>query len=377
MTQDSSRFPVSRRGALAGLAALGATSLSACARHDAARTEAVVNLCNWYDYLAPEVLREFEQRTGIVPRLDTFDSNQTLEAKLLAGHSGYDVVFPSAATLQRLAGAAVFQPLDRTRLPHYPNLDPVFLAKLADYDAGNRLALPYAWGITGIGIDAARVRERLGSEPPDSWALLFDPATLARLESCGVGFYESPTTIVPSVLAWLGLAPTGGDVDALERAGAALVAARPHIRKVSQGSLVEDLATGELCAIVASDGDVRQAQQRARTAGRDVELRFVAPREGATLWFDVAAIPADAPHPGNAHRFLDFLLEAAPAAANSAAIGFPNANAAAQPLLPAGLTNAVLTPAGEAARRLFPETSHDDAYVRRRTRLWTRFRTGQ
>lgn len=336
-----------------------------------------MNLYNWYDYLAPDVLKAFEARTGIVARYDTFDSLQTLEAKLLAGRSGYDVVFPSAATLRRLGAAGVFQPLDRARLPSYRNLDARFLDRLAAYDPGNRLAVPYAWGITGIGIDVARVREKLRGEPPASWALLFDPATLAKLESCGVGLYESPTTIVPSALAWLGLPPTTDDASLLARAGDALLAARPHLRKISQGSLVEDLATGELCVIVASDGDVRQAQERVRISGRAAELAFVLPREGATLWFDVAAIPADAPHAANALRFIDFLLEAEPAAANSRAIGFPNGNAAAQALLPAPLANATLWPDDAAAARLFAEEDHDAAYVRERTRLWTRFRTGR
>jgi putrescine transport system substrate-binding protein len=349
---------------------------TACGRRERTGDEPVVNLYNWYDYLSSQVLRDFQSSTGILPRYDAFDSNQTLEAKLLAGHSGYDVVFPSAATLQRLSHAALFQPLDRARLPHYANLDARFLAHLAPYDAGNLLSVPYTWGITGIGIDVARVRERLAAAPPDSWALLFDPQVLARLETCGVGLYESPTTIVPSTLAWLGLPPTGSDPSQLERAGAALLAARRYIRKVTQGSLVEDLANGELCVIIASDGDVRQAQERARTAGRKVDLQFIRPREGATLWFDVAAIPVDAPHVAQAYRFIDFLLEAAPAAANSTTIGFATANAAAQSLLPPSLTNAVLYPPDEAAQRLFAETDHDEVYVRRRTRLWTHFRTG-
>jgi len=360
---------------VAGLGAAGL--LAACGGQRAAREENVVNLFNWYDYLAPDVLKDFEARTGIVPRYDTFDSVQALEAKLLAGRSGYDVVFPSAATLHRLAAAGVFQPLDRMRLAGYGNLDTKFLERLSPYDPGHRFAVPYAWGITGIGIDVARVRERLGDAPPASWALLFDPPTLAKLASCGVGLYESPTTIFPSALAWLGLPPTTDDVSLLERAGEALLAARPHLRKVSQDSLVEDLATGALCVIIASDGDVRQAQERSRIAGRHAELAFIAPQEGATLWFDVAAIPVDAPHAGNAYRFIDFLLEAGPAAANTRAIGFPNCNAAAQALLPPALTNAVLWPQGDAAAHLFPEADHDGTYVRQRTRIWTRFRTGR
>lgn len=375
MTEDSSHRRYSRRSALALLAA---GALTSCGRRGADReSERVVNLYNWYDYLAPQVLEDFTARTGIAVHYETFDSNQTLEAKLLAGSSGYDVVFPSAATLRRFGRAGVLQPLDRTQLPHLGNLDPLFVQRLADYDVGNRLALPYTWGITGLGIDVARVRALLPEAALDSWSLLLDPAQAARLAACGIGLYDSPTIVFPSTLAWLGLAPTADDPLLLDQAGAALDAIRAHVRKVTQGSLVEDLGSGELCVVIASDGDVRQARERARLAGRNVELQFVAPREGATLWFDVMAIPIDAPHAANAHRFIDFMLEAAPAAANSAAIGFANGNAASQELLPVELRNATLFPTGAAASRMFAEIDHDEAYVRRRTRLWTRFRTGR
>lgn len=372
---------ITRRRALSTLAAVAL--LPGCGRRAAdgravdgpAAEEPVVNLYNWYDYFGADVLTAFEAATGIRARYDTFDSNQTLEAKLLAGRSDYDVVFPSAATLQRLSAAGAFAALDRSQLPNYPNLDERFLARLAPYDPGNRLALPYAWGITGLGIDVARVRALAPDAPLDSWSLLLDPRITARLSSCGIGVYESPTTIFPSALAWLGLPPHEEDPAALARAGEALLAARPSWRKVTQGSLVEDLSTGELCVVLASDGDVRQARERARLAGREVDLRFVGPREGATLWFDVAAIPADAPHPRNAHRFLDFLLRADTAAANSRAIGFPNGNAASQPLLPEALRNATLFPEGDAAGALFAEIDHGHDYVRERTRWWTRVRT--
>jgi putrescine transport system substrate-binding protein len=364
-----------RRSVLAGLAA--GLAVAGCGR-GASQPESgrVVNLYNWYEYLGNDVLQGFETGTGIRARYDTFDSNQTLEAKLLAGHSGYDVVFPSAATLQRLAAAGAFQALDRTRLPNYGNLDPRFLARLTAYDAGNRLALPYTWGITGLGIDVARVRALAPDAPLDSWSLVLDPAVAARLSACGIALYDSPTTIFPSTLAWLGLPPTGEDPALLDRAGEALQAIRPHLRKVSQGSLIEDLASGEMCVTLASDGDVRQARERAHIAGRDVDLRFVAPREGATLWFDVAAIPADAPHPDEAHRFLDYLLQPGPAAANTRAIGFANANAASQALLPPELRNDALFPRDEAATRFFAEVDHGQEYVRQRTRWWTRVRTG-
>lgn len=343
----------------------------------AASEERVVNVYNWYDYIEPGLLKQFEARTGIRVRYDVFDSNNTLEAKLLAGHSGYDVVFPSGAFLNSLLPAGVFRALDRSRLPHWSNLDPDILARLAVADPGNAHAVPYTWGITGIAWDEAKVRARLGAPPPDSWALLFDPQLTRRLADCGVGLYDSPNVIVPSVLAWLGRMPDSespGDLQAVEQA---LLAARPNLRGVSTASLVDQLTSGELCVIIASNGDAMQARERARIAARGQQVGYSIPREGAVMWFDVAAIPADAPHPDNAHAFIDFLMEAEVAAANSNAIHFPNGNRAAQALIAPELANARIFPTGDLAVRLIPERSRSEAYVRERTRVWTRFRTGR
>jgi len=211
----------------------------------------------------------------------------------------------------------------------------------------------------------------------DSWSLLFDPQVAARLADCGIGLYEAPNIIVPSVLAWLGEPPNSENAGELERAQSALMAVRPYIRKVGSGSLVDDLATGELCVIIASNGDAMQAQERTRIAGNGEQVRYSIPREGAVMWFDVAAVLADAPHPGNAHRFIDFLMDPAIAAENSNAIHFPNGNAAAQPLMQAELTNTATFPGPQLASRLIPERAKTEGYVRLRTRMWTRFRTGQ
>ncbi len=323
------------------------------------------------------MLRQFEARTGIRVHYGVFDSNNTLEAKLLAGHSGYDVVFPSGAYLESMMRAGVFRPLDRTLLQNLGNLDPAIAARMAVYDPGNRHAIDYTWGITGIAYDEAKIRARLPAAPVDSWSLLFDPAVAAHFSDCGIGLYESPYVIVPSVLAWLGLPPNSEDPLLLQRAEAALLAARPWIRKISSGSLVEDLATGELCIIIASNGDAMQARERSRIGATGVSVAFSLPREGAAMWFDAAAIPADAPHPRNAHRFLDYLMDAAVAAQNTNAIRFPNGNAASQPWVDPQLRNANIFPAGEQASRLFPERAKSEQYARLRTRAWTRFRTGR
>lgn len=358
-------------------------ALSACGhsspapRSPALSQDDAVNVYNWFDYLDPQVLRTFEARYGIAVHYSVFDSNNTLESKLLAGHSGYDVVFPSGAYLESLNTAGVFRRLDPAQLPNLKNLDPHIMGRLAAHDPGNAHAVVYTWGITGIAYDEAAVRRRLQGEPPDSWGLLFDPRVASRLADCGIGLYESPNVIVPSVLAWLGEPPNSEDPAVLERAGNALLAVRPYFRKISSGSLVEDLATGELCVIIASNGDAMQAQERTRIAGSGKTLRYVIPREGAVMWFDVAAIPADAPHAANAYKLINFLMDPAIAAQNSNAIHFPNGNAAAQPAMQPELANAAIFPQGELASRLIPERAKSEAYVRLRTRLWTRFRTGK
>lgn len=338
--------------------------------------EKVVSVYNWYDYIKPEVLRKFEARYGVKVHYNVFDSDNTLEAKLLAGHSGYDVAFPSGAYLERLITAGAFRPLDKSLLPNLKNLDPAIMRRLAQHDSGNEHAVVYTWGITGMAYDEAKIHARLPQPPVDSWSLLFDPKIAARLADCGIGLYESPNVIVPSVLAWLGEPPNSEDESKLQRAQGALLAVRPYIRKISSGSLVDDLSTGELCLIIASNGDAMQAQERTRIAANGIRVRYNIPREGAVMWFDVAAVLADAPHPGNAHRLINFLMDPAVAAENSNAIRFPNANAASQPMLDPELTNAAVFPGGELASRLIPERAKSEKYVRLRTRMWTRFRTG-
>jgi putrescine transport system substrate-binding protein len=349
-----------------------------------AAQDQVVNVYNWFDYIQPELLRDFTAQSGIAVRYDVFDSNNTLQSKLLTGHSGYDVVFPSGAYLNAMLPAGVFLKLDKTRLPNLANLDPQLMRRLAAQDPGNEHAVIYTWGITGFAYDVAQIRARLPGDGADgstlrtdSWSMLFDPKLAARFADCGIGLYESPNVIVPSVLAWLGEQPNSEAPGVLRKAQSALLAARPNIRKISTGSLVDDLASGELCLIIASNGDALQAQERRRIGGNPAQIRFVVPREGAVLWFDVAAIPADAPHPQNALRFINFLLDARVAARNSRAIHFPNGNLAAQPQMPAELANAAIFPREGSGPALIPELAKSEEYVRARTRVWTRFRTGQ
>ena len=374
---------LARLAAVCLLAALVAScgrspdSVVAAAKRQGNNEPPVLNVYNWLEYIKPEVLRKFETQYGIKIHYDTFDSMGVMEAKLLAGHSGYDVAFPSGAYLERLVAAGVFRPLDPAKLPNLANMDPEIMQRLAAHDPDNAHAIPYAWGITGLAYDAAKIKARLPNAPVDSWALLFDPVVVSHFADCGIGLYESPQIIVPSALAWLGLPPNSEDEALLKRAQAVLMAIRPYIRKITNGSLIEEIASGQLCLIIASNGDAMQAQERVRIAKNGLDIRYSIPREGAVIWVDSAAILADAPHPANAHLFLDFLMDPAIAAENTNAIHFPNANAAAQGMVRKELTNAANMPDPQIAARLIPERAKSDAYVSMRTRMWTRFRTGQ
>ena len=363
-----------------GLLALLGVSLGGCnssGTGQPAREERVVNVYNWFDYIKPEVLRRFQAQTGIVVHYDVFDSNETLAARLLAGHSGYDVVFPSASYLQMLGRAGAIRLLDKSALPNLVNMDPVIMRELARHDPGNAHAVAYAWGITGFAYDETQIRSHLAQAPVDSWAMLFDPKIAAHFADCGIGLYESPAVIIASVLAWLGEDPDSEDPKVLERAAAALMAVRPYIRKIGSDSLVAQLAEGDLCLIIASNGDALQVRERLRIAGSNRSIGYSIPREGAVMWIDTAAIVADAPHPENAHRFINFLMDATVAAEDTNATRFANGNAASQPLVQAPLANAAIYPRGAQAARLIPERLGSDAYVRLQTRMWTRFRTGK
>jgi putrescine transport system substrate-binding protein len=349
--------------------------LAACGSRDGG--EDLVQVYNWYDYIDPQSLKAFEARTGIHVRYDVFDSNNSLEAKLLTGHCGYDVVFPSAAYLQRMARAGVFASLDRSQLPNLANMDSAIMQRLAGYDAGNEHAVVYTWGITGLAYDTGKILARLPDAPLDSWSLLLDPKIAAHFSDCGIGLYESPGIIIPSVLAWMGEDPNSEDPGLLDRAEQVLKAVRPYIRKISMDSLVQDLASGELCLIIASNGVAIQARERAKSADPARQIGYTSPREGAAMWFDVAAVPADAPHPHAALQFINFLMDAQVAATNSNTIGFPNGNAASQSALRPELRNAKVFPDARRAERLFAELPKSDDSVRLRTRVWTRFRTGQ
>lgn len=349
-----------------------------CGRADKTADTQVLNLYTWTDYLAPDTLANFEKQTGIKVHVSYFDSNETLEARIMTGNSGYDVVVPTAPYMQRQILSGAYLPLDKSALPNLSHLDPTLLARVAQNDPGNAHSIIYAWGTIGIGYNEKMLADALPAGRPDSWRLVFDPAVASRLAHCGISFIDDPAGIVRLALKYLGRntdAPGAADLAAAE---AALLAIRPFIRTIDTVSNIEAIANGDICVAVAYNGDFVQARKRALEAGNGITVDFLIPEEGALLWFDMLAIPRNAPHPANAHRFLNYILEPRVIADITNFTGFANANAAALPLIdPAIAANPTVYPTEEQRRRLFVQTMDSPDLSRAITRLWQRFKTAQ
>jgi putrescine transport system substrate-binding protein len=338
-----------------------------------------IHVYNWSDYIAEDTVAKFEAATGIKVVYDVYDSNEVLEAKLLAGSSGYDVVVPTSQFLQRQIGAGVYQPLDKSKLPNLANMDPGLMEKAAAYDAGNEHAIIWMWGTTGIGYNVNAVAERLGPDAPvDSWALIFDPANAEKLADCGISMLDSSTDMLPSALAYLGLDPTSSEPEDMEKAAALLESVRPFVRYFHSSQYISDLANGEICVAVGFSGDIFIAADRAVQAGTGVEIAYSVPTEGAQQWFDMAAIPADAPNPEGAHAFLNFVMDPQISADITNYVWYANANAASMPMVdPEIAGDPSIFPPEEVLAKLFPTVQHDARTDRLITRLWTSVKTGQ
>ncbi len=355
-----------------------ATLMLALGLTGAAAQGRVVNIYNWSDYVDPKMLDAFTKETGIKVTYDTYDNNEIVETKLLAGKSGYDVVVPSGPFLQRLIRANVFARLDRALLPNLANQWPDIAARLAVYDPGNLHAVAYMWGTTGIGINVAKVKERLGEVAPNTWDLLMKPELSGKLKDCGIHVIDSPEDLLPGVMAYLGLNPDSKNPADLTRAGDALFRIRGNVQKFHSSEYINALANGDICMAVGYSGDVVQARARAVEAGNDVEVAYAIPREGALMWFDSFAIPADARNKAEAHAFIDFMLRPEVAAANANLVKYASGNLAAKPRIdPAILENPGIYPDEATMKRLFTNTAYDERTQRVVTRLWTRVKTGR
>lgn len=341
--------------------------------------ERVVNVFNWNDYIDPYVVQRFTQETGIRVRYDVFDSVEMLEGRLSAGRSGYDIVVPtSEPTFSRLARAGAFRPLDPALIPNLANLDPALQRQVASSDPGNRFGALYLWGTIGLGINPERIRALAPDAPLDSLALLMDPQHARRLARCGITMMDSATDVLPTVLRYLGKDPNSTSADDLREVERALMAIRPHIRNFATGGAIEALASGQSCLAFAYSGDVIQAAMRAREANRGVTMQYVAPREGAQLWFDLLAIPADAPNPENAHAFINFLLQPDVMASITNHVHYPNGVPASRRLVEPEVANdPAVFPGEELRARFFTIGPVPQAAERARNRVWARFKAGR
>ena len=339
-----------------------------------AEEEKVLNVYNWSDYITEEALKRFSESTGIKVNYDVYDSNEILEAKLLAGNSGYDVVFPSATPyFAKQIRAGAYQKLDRAKLPKAAGVAPKVLEQLRVADPENAYGLPYMMAGTGIGYNVAKVKAALANAPIGSLALLFDPKVLFRLKDCGVTLLDAPEEVFPAALAWLGRDPNSLTDADLEAAGDVLSKARLSYRYIHSSAYINDLANGATCVAMGYAGDLVQARERAREAKNQVEIRVFLPKEGAAFNVDVMAVPADAPHPGNAHKFIDFLLTPEVIGPISTAVGYANAVPASAPFIDEVIRNdPAVNPPAETRLYTFPVVPDD--FERARNRSWSRIK---
>ena len=341
--------------------------------------ERIVNFYNWSNYMAPGVLEEFTKETGIKVVYDTFDANETLETRLLAGKSGYDLVVPTAYFLQRQIKANVFQKLDRSKLPNLANAWPFVTKQLAIYDPGNQYGANYMWGTTGIGYNVKMAQKVLGPDARiDSWDAVFKPENIARFKDCGIHMLDSADDIFPAALSYLGLDPNSTKQADLQNAADLILKIRPYVRKFHSAEYLSALATGEICLVVGWSGDIMQARSRAAEANNDIEIGYAVPKEGAQMFFDNLAIPGDAKNVSEAYELINYLYRPEVAARNSDFLSYANGNLASQKLIdPKILNDKNIYPDEATLKKLFVITARDPATQRVINRLWTKVKTGR
>lgn len=369
-------LPAVRRLAFACLAtlSLGSVSLSALAADD----EKVVNIYNWANYIDPQILKDFERDTGIRPVYDVYDSNETLEGKLLSGRTGYDLVVPSNNFLGYQIKAGVFRPLDKARIPNLAGLDPQLMKQLESIDPGNRYGAPYLWASTGIVYNRDKVAAALGGEVPDSWALLFEPGNMEKLAHCGVAFLDSADEVLNSVLLYLGIDPNQASADDYRKAEAQLMKVRPYITYFNSVKYTADLANGDICVALAYSGDAGQANERAREAGKPARIGYLQPREGSKIAFDMMAIPADAKHPENAEAFIDYVLSPKVMARVTDFVRYPNAIPASRQYMSAeAAQDPIIHPSAQAMQKLVVIRPPEQKLMRIQTRVWNQVKSGK
>lgn len=362
-----------RLSAVLGLSVL----LLATAVSLAAAEDKLVRIFNWSNYIDSTVLAEFEKSSGIKVVYDTYDTNEILETKLLAGKTGYDLVFPTGNFLARQISAGIFRPLDRSKITNWDKLDPAIMKLVAQYDPGNVHGIPYMWGTSGLAYNVDKIKERMPDAPVDSWRMLFDPEVVKKFADCGVFVLNSPDDVIPTALRFLGENPDSKDPAVIEKTLPLLMSIRPYIRKF-QSELIDGLASGDICLALVYSGDAMQAAAAAKEAGSGVKVAYTIPKEGALMWFDMMAIPKDAPHPDAAHAFINFILQPQIIARNSNETRYANAVPASKPYLdPEIVNNPAILPPAAVLETLYVSTPTEQKLQRVVTGLWSKVRTGK
>ena len=338
--------------------------------------EKILHIYNWNDYVAEDTIEKFESETGIETVYDVYDSNDTLEAKLMAGRSGYDIVVPTSDFLRRQVAAGIHSELDRSLLPNWVNLDEEIMAFATSHDPGNKHGVVYMWGTVGIGYDVNLVNERISADEI-GWDMIFKPEVAAKLADCGIAYLDSPDTVIPLMLNYLGQDPNSEDLDDLAVAEKALLLIRPSIRYFHSSQSINDLANADICVALGFSGDMLQARDRAAEAGSGAEIEYLIPPGGSAIWFDMLAIPTDAPHPKNAHAFINFILKPEIAADISNYVYYANANKNSLPLIDSEVKDDPgIYPPTAVKSESFVINPRTPRYDRKLRRTWTRIKTG-
>jgi putrescine transport system substrate-binding protein len=380
---------MSVRAAVGMCAALTALCVCACGHAPAplpaskenvrqtAAEEPVLHVYNWSDYIGFDTIARFERATGIQVVYDLFDSNETLEAKLLVGDSGYDIVSTNMAYYARQIRSGLYEPLDKAQLPNWKNLDPSVLAVQAQADPANRYAAPYLHAMNGFAYNVQLIRARMPDAPVDSLDMLFKSQVVARFADCGVSFLDSPDDVLQLALQYLHLDPNSRRVEDLQAAERLVMTVRPYIRLFDSNDYVYQLASNELCLAMAWSSDYSLALMRSRAAGLDLHLAFTIPREGSNITYNALLIPAGAPHPRAAHKFINFILDPHVIADITNDIHYGNDNLSARAFVkPEILNDPAIYPSPQVRARLFLPTEFDSKYQRMQTRTWTRIKSG-
>ncbi|WP_343729134.1 polyamine ABC transporter substrate-binding protein [Duganella sp.] len=363
-------------GKFVGAALLAAGLMVGAAQ---AQEEKVLNIYNWSDYISEDTVKNFEKETGIKVRYDVFDNNEILNSKLVAGKSGYDIVVPTAPWARLQIDGKLLRKLDKSKLPNLKNLDPAIQAKLASIDPGNDYLVDWLWGYTTVGINVNKVKAALGGMPmPDNaWELIFNPKYAAKLKSCGVSFLDSPSEVLPAALMYIGKPAYSKNAADYAEAGKVLQAIRPYVTLFSSSGYINDMANGAVCVAMGWSGDINIARQRAIDAKNGNVIEALVPKTSAALMFDTMAIPADAPHPNNAHLWINYILRPEVHASLTNKVFYANPNAASLKFVKKDIANNKTVFLSEEDKKRMTPPEAVPADIRRNiTRIYTKFKTG-